>query len=209
MAELGEDLEQQEPQGDEQPPVNRRVPSRAVRLLLLLLAIVAVGVSFKILLDGASNASADPAPVKARSPYQFTAGSPAPDFTLQTLKGETVSLKDYRGEVLLINFWATWCPPCRSEMPDMEDLYIERKNQDFTVLAINIQEADKPVSSFVDRYGLTFPVLMDVTGEVSQQFGVQSLPTSFFVDKEGRIAGFSMGAMNKSAMLKKLQRVPE
>ncbi len=107
-----------------------------------------------------------------------------------------------------MNFWATWCPPCRSEMPDLEQIYAERKDE-LVVLAVNLQEAREPVQRFVDQYGLTFPIVMDTSGNVSQSFGVQSLPTTFFVDKEGRVAAFNMGPLNKSAIAKKLELVPQ
>ncbi len=135
------------------------------------------------------------------------AGEPAPEFTLQTLDGTPTSLKDYRGQVVMVNFWATWCPPCRSEMPDMEQVYQEKKQDGFTVLAVNIQEARDPIALFVNRFGLTFPILMDVAGEVTQQYGIYSLPSSYFIDREARIAEVNIGALSKAAIIKKVEAI--
>ena len=99
-----------------------------------------------------------------------------------------VSLADYRGQTVMINFWATWCPPCRSEMPDMEQIYQEGKTQDIVVLAVNMQEAKQPVQEFIDKYGLTFPVLLDTSGEISQKFGVQSLPLACSLILKGTLS---------------------
>jgi len=135
------------------------------------------------------------------------AGELAPEFTLQTLEGKPASLNDYRGQVVMVNFWATWCPPCRAEMPDMEQVYQEKKQEGFTVLAVNIQEARDPVDQFVKRYGLTFPVVMDASGQVTQQYGIYSLPSSYFIDREGRIAEVNVGALSKAAISRKVEAI--
>lgn len=178
----------------------------ALRVVALASALVAVLVGVKILADS-SSVSAVALPNSVSSMYKLTAGTPAPEFELRTLDGRLVTLADYRGKTLMVNFWATWCPPCRAEMPDMEQVYQEAKDTGFVVLAINIQEANQPIQQFVDKYGLTFPILLDVSGEVSQRYGVQSLPTSFFIDPEGRISSFNSGALNKSAIGKRLEQV--
>lgn len=118
----------------------------------------------------------------------------AEDFTLKTLKGETVSLKDYRGRLIFLNFWATWCGPCRAEMPSMQRLWEEFKEEDFVILAINIQEESKLVSSFMNERGLSFPVLLDEKGKVARTYGVRGIPTTFFLNPEGEIIGKAVGA---------------
>ena len=118
----------------------------------------------------------------------------AEDFTLKTLKGETVSLKDYRGRLIFLNFWATWCGPCRAEMPSMQRLWEEFKEEDFVILAINIQEESKLVSSFVNERGLSFPVLLDEKGKVARSYGIRGIPTTFFLNPEGEIIGKAVGA---------------
>lgn len=118
----------------------------------------------------------------------------AEDFTLKTLKGETVSLKDYRGRLIFLNFWATWCGPCRAEMPSMQRLWEEFKEEDFVILAINIQEESKLVSSFMNERSLSFPVLLDEKGKVARTYGIRGIPTTFFLNPEGEIIGKAVGA---------------
>lgn len=118
----------------------------------------------------------------------------AEDFTLKTLKGGTVNLKDYRGRLIFLNFWATWCGPCRAEMPSMQRLWEEFKEEDFVILAINIQEESKLVSSFMNERGLSFPVLLDEKGKVARSYGIRGIPTTFFLNPEGEIIGKAVGA---------------
>ena len=180
------------------------VPRRhwALRLIPLLLAVIAIGVAIKVLQGDAPGASVSlPG---ATSTYKLTSGQPAPPFTATALTGEPVSLDSLRGKAVVINFWATWCPPCRSEMPDLEQVYTGHKDNDVVVLAVNVQEAPEIINRFVHQYGLSFPVLLDTSGAISQTYGVQSLPTTIFVDKAGQISTYQMGALNKSAIEKRL-----
>ncbi len=125
---------------------------------------------------------------------------PAPDFTLQTLDGESVSLSDYRGKLVMINFWASWCPPCNSEMPDLQRYYEQHQDDDFIILGVNYQDTPDKVQAFVEKYGVTFPILLDSDGRVANLFGVQGLPTSFFVDKEGNVLGYQPGPVTKEML---------
>jgi cytochrome c biogenesis protein CcmG/thiol:disulfide interchange protein DsbE len=118
-------------------------------------------------------------------------------FTLTTLDGKSVSLNDWRGKIVLVNFWATWCPPCRSEMPDIEAAY-QTHRDNFVVLAINQSESVDAAKRFADEFHLTFPILLDTTGSVGQQFQVQALPTSFFIDPNGIIRAANLGQMNRA-----------
>ncbi|MCA0971289.1 redoxin domain-containing protein [Halobacillus litoralis] len=130
-------------------------------------------------------------------------GQTAPDFTVQTLSGETVSLTDYRGEKVMLNFWATWCPPCRAEMPDMEKFY---RNEDVTVLAVNMTDTESQpsdVSDFVKDFELTFPILMDEDLTISELYQIVPVPTSIFIDAEGRVQSVIRGAMNYDMMLQR------
>ncbi|MBI3774741.1 MAG: TlpA family protein disulfide reductase [Gammaproteobacteria bacterium] len=119
----------------------------------------------------------------------------AKDFALKDLDGKTQSLTGYRGKVVLINFWGSWCPPCRREMPSMERLYQTLKTEPFTVLAINQSESLDLVFAYTGEIepAPTFPMLLDHQGEVPPQWGVRGLPASFIVDKQGRIAYRAMG----------------
>ncbi len=125
---------------------------------------------------------------------------PAPDFTLQTLDGDSVSLSDYRGKLVMLNFWASWCPPCNSEMPDLQRYYEQHKDEDFIILGVNYQDSPDKVQAFVEKYGVTFPILLDSDGRVANLFGVQGLPTSFFVDKAGNVIGYQPGPVTKEML---------
>jgi len=120
---------------------------------------------------------------------------PAPDFTLKDLDGKTQRLADYKGKVVLVNFWATWCPPCRREMPSMERLYQKLKDQPFMILAVDQMENFDLAFTFTGQLepSPTFPVLLDEKGQTPKAWKVLGLPTSFVVDKQGRIAFRAMG----------------
>jgi thiol-disulfide isomerase/thioredoxin len=120
---------------------------------------------------------------------------PAPEFVLKDMDGKPHSLKDYRGKYVLINFWATWCPPCRREMPSLEVLYRKWHDKPFMVLAINQWEDPDLVFSYMGQLDVfpTFPILFDRDSAISQAFGVKGLPTSFVVDPEGRVIMRAVG----------------
>jgi peroxiredoxin len=119
----------------------------------------------------------------------------AQDFTLQLLTGENTTLSSYRGKVVLLNFWATWCPPCRMEMPSMETLYQRFKDQGLEILAVDLGEDINTVRQFIQNHRYTFPVLMDTNSRVGRIYGVEAIPTSFILDREGRIIARIVGAI--------------
>jgi peroxiredoxin len=114
-------------------------------------------------------------------------GFSAPGFTLETLDGETVTLADFRGKVVVVNFWATWCLPCRTEMPALERAWNALQDNGLVILAVNLQESPGHVSAFVKELGLTFPVLLDRNGAAFDQYQVQLYPTTFFIGRDGII----------------------
>lgn len=114
-------------------------------------------------------------------------GNLARDFTLETVDGNRVSLKDFGGKVVLINFWATWCPPCRDEIPDLQSAYQARQDDGFVVLGVNVEEPRVTVEQFVDEIDMTYPVLLDEGGQVLQTYRANGLPMSVIVDQEGVI----------------------
>jgi|TARA_B110000495_G_scaffold182685_1_gene178419 peroxiredoxin len=119
----------------------------------------------------------------------------APNFTLKNLDGEEVSLSQFRGKYVLVNFWATWCGPCKVEMPSLEGLYQRFKNKNFALLAIsNDMFGSTIVKPFVKTKNLNFPILLDQRLKVSNAFGVISLPSTFMIDPEGKIIGSLFGA---------------
>jgi peroxiredoxin len=121
---------------------------------------------------------------------------PAPDFTLEDLSGKRVGLKQFRGKVVFLNFWATWCIPCREEMPAMEKLHRELRDEGLEVVAVNFKESNQQVRKFFGELGLTFIALLDKEGEVSKEYGVWSLPLSYFIDRRGEFVGKAMGSRN-------------
>jgi cytochrome c biogenesis protein CcmG, thiol:disulfide interchange protein DsbE len=138
-----------------------------------------------------------------------TSQSRAPEFSLQGLDGEAVSLQSLRGKVVLVNFWATWCPPCKAEMPDLDALQREYgEDKDFVVLGVNVEEDAEAVKSFAEQHRLSFPIVLDRDGSVTtKQFGVRPLPTTFIIDREGFIRDAWNGQIAPEAMLARLQRV--
>jgi len=134
-------------------------------------------------------ASLTPTGVPARPQKGFR----APDLTLLNLEGQEVSLSDFRGKLVLVNFWATWCSPCRQELPAIQAQY--ESTDDLVVLGVNFQEGADEVRPFVTEAGLTFPVLLDETGRATLIYRVRGLPTSFLVDADGLIAAVHVGPM--------------
>src|SRR6266498_4881598 len=138
---------------------------------------------------------------KGPAPHQ---GFPAPDFELKTLTGETVKLSDLRGHAVLVNLWATWCPPCRTEMQTIETVYNEYKDQGFIVLAVNMtsQDAAEKIAPFVNEQALTYPILLDETGDMATAYQMKSLPSSFFINQDGIINEVVIGGPMAEALLR-------
>lgn len=117
----------------------------------------------------------------------------AVDFGLPSLAGNEASLSDYEGQFVFLNFWATWCPPCREEMPSMEVMHHELSDLPFRILAIDVQEQRDTVASFVDEMGYSFPILLDESGRVAANYGVRGIPTTYFISPEGTVLGMLVG----------------
>jgi peroxiredoxin len=128
----------------------------------------------------------------------------APDFSLETLDGQSVTLSDLRGQVVLVNFWATWCPPCRAEMPAFERAYQDYADQGFTIVAVNATQQDSlpDITAFVDEFGLSFPIALDNDGTIYRLYQIRSLPTSFFVDRDGVISEVVIGGPMAEALIR-------
>jgi cytochrome c biogenesis protein CcmG/thiol:disulfide interchange protein DsbE len=127
-------------------------------------------------------------------------GSVAVDFRLPTLDGTEVSLGDYRGNVVLVNFWATWCPPCRAEIPDIEAAYQARQDEGFVVLGVSVEQTQASVAPFVQAMEMTYPVLLDETGQVYRTYRAPGLPMSILVDEEGVIRARHVGGMTRAQL---------
>ncbi|RMF43609.1 MAG: TlpA family protein disulfide reductase [Anaerolineae bacterium] len=165
--------------------------------LLILLGVLSA-------LWGASQTSqADAAPKGAPSaiPVEVPA-RPAPEISLQGLDGQPVALSDFRGQVVLLNNWATWCPPCKAEMPDLQAYHEAHQADGFTVIAVNAGDPPDEVRAFAREYGLTFPVWPDPNTETLRAFGIQGLPTSFVIDRNGMVRATWTGAITRQALEK-------
>ena len=115
------------------------------------------------------------------------------EIRLQDINGNLVSLSDFRGRIVFLNFWTTWCPTCLIEMPSMEKLHQKFKGKDFAMVTVNIQESDSQIKKFFNKFNLTFTALLDTTGEVAIGFSIRAIPTTFILDKSGRTIGTIMG----------------
>lgn len=131
-------------------------------------------------------------------------GKQAPDFELTTLDGEVVALSDYQGQKVMLNFWATWCPPCRAEMPHMQTYYEEQAtNENVVILAVNLTTEDRglgKIEDFVEEFGLEFAIPMDEEGEIGSVYQAVSIPTSYMIDTQGRIQNKIVGPMDLAMM---------
>jgi len=181
--------------------------SRWTVLSLLVLALAVVW-TFASRVPVAATTGGAPPP----SPRE---GFSAPDFALETLAGDQVALSDLRGKVVLVNFWASWCPPCRAEMPAIERVYRSHKDLGLEVLAINTtnQDDQAAAAAFVQEFGLTFPVPLDHTGAVSASYNLRGLPSTYFIDRQGVIrtvvvGGPMSGALVQSRVEELLQENP-
>ncbi|KMY49681.1 TlpA disulfide reductase family protein [Peribacillus loiseleuriae] len=133
-------------------------------------------------------------------------GQKAPDFELETLSGEKVKLSDYQGKKVMLNFWATWCGPCREEMPDMET-FAKGLGKDTVILAINL-DPQNDVQTFVDEMGVTFPILLDsqnIKNAVNKRYKVAAMPTTYFIDSEGLISRKHIGQVSLQSMEKYIE----
>lgn len=134
-------------------------------------------------------------------------GAPAPTFALAALDGNRLTLADYRGSVVLINFWTTWCPPCRTEMPALQKVFGQYQDQGFVVLAVNVTEMDDraEVAPFVEELGLTFPILLDEESRVSEDlYHILGLPTSVFIGRDGVVRDIYIGALDLENLERKI-----
>ena len=154
--------------------------------VIILLVIAGIG-AFAV--GGSFASKDDPIP---------KAGGQAPDFSLPGLDGKVHKLSDYRGKVVMINFWGTFCPPCKEEMPDIQAQYEKWKDEGFVVLGVNLAESKITVQGFVRENKLTFPILLDDQMEIRKKYGVVNYPTTFFIDRSGKIVWKQEGQMQES-----------
>ena len=133
-----------------------------------------------------------------------TLGKSVGDFALSDLEGETIHLSDYHGKYVLLNAWATWCPPCRAEMPDLNDFYLTHQEKGFEILAINAGESRDVASQFANSLQLGFKILLDSDGSVLAGLGITGFPTSILIDPEGKVAMMHVGMIFPEDLNKKI-----
>ncbi len=168
-------------------------PSRAriIAMMMVGLGLLATGAMFIMLLDQRAASAQDFSAVPAKVNF------PAPELILQDLSGKQVSLEDYRGSVVLVNLWATWCPPCREEMPTLQTFYEKYQREGFVLVAINQEETLDVVQPFVSEFGLTFPVWLDKDYDAQRKFNTMNLPSSYVVDRDGVVRLMWIGGISK------------
>lgn len=135
------------------------------------------------------------------------AGDEAPNFHLTTLDGETVELSDYKGKGVFLNFWATYCPPCKDEMPYMDNQYAEFKDKGVEILAVNVGEPLLTAERFAERYDLSFPILMDEREEVYKAYGVKPIPATFLIDKDGKVVDRVTKGLTEEEIREMMERI--
>lgn len=165
---------------------------RALSAFLILGAIMALGIGLRLvrLFPAFGSSLARPA---------VEPGNPLPDFSLTSLDGQTITLEQWRGHPVVINFWATWCPPCRDEMPLLEAAFKDSQGK-LVVIGVNYAESPDKVSSFVRQAGITFPIALDQEGIVAERYQVSGYPTTFFVNAEGTLVARHLGQLNQSIL---------
>ncbi|MDX1601006.1 MAG: redoxin domain-containing protein [Anaerolineales bacterium] len=127
-------------------------------------------------------------------------GSEAPEFSLQSVAGESVELSSYRGQVVFLNFWATWCGPCRVEMPTLQTYYDRYRDEGFTVFGVNAGEDQAQVEAFQQELGITFPLLLDPDERIQRRYRVRAYPTSILIDRQGKIAKVHFGILTEEQL---------
>jgi cytochrome c biogenesis protein CcmG/thiol:disulfide interchange protein DsbE len=183
----------------------RQDPGRLIAMMMFAGGLVAMGVMFLLIKDNQSgdvvSSTTDISAVPLQMDY------PAPELELVTLDGVPVSLADFRGSVVLVNLWATWCPPCREEMPTLNAFYEKYKDQNFLLIAINQEEPREVVQPFVEEFGLTFPVWLDEDYLAEDAFKTVHLPSSYVIGRDGRVRLMWIGGISRENLEKSVPEI--
>ncbi len=181
-----------------------KTPQRPLVLLILLLAaLLAAGcgaASDEVVATGLPNLAEATTRGVNNAQRGLEPGQLAPDFTLQFADGTKTQLSDWQGQPVVLNFWATWCAPCREEMPEFVAAYDRYQGDGLVVVGINAQESASQAAEFMGEFDMAFPVALDVRGDVQQLYNVRGLPTTVFIDREGRIVERWAGLLRASAL---------
>jgi peroxiredoxin len=173
------------------------LPTRFYAMLLIGTGLIALGIVLFIILN---NSAVPPDVTTSAIPAKVDFASP--DLTLTDLSGKAVSLREYLGSVVLVNLWATWCPPCQDEMPALQTFYESHKTDGFVLIGIDQEETYDIVEPFVTRYGLTFPVWLDENYIAQRKFNTESLPSSYVIDRRGKVRLMWFGSISEKFLEK-------
>jgi peroxiredoxin len=176
---------------------NRSSFQRVIAFMVIGMGLITIGIAAMTLITlRQSNAASDVSAIPVKVEYS------APSLTLTDLNGNPRSLTDYLGQVVLVNMWATWCPPCREEMPTLQAFYEDYSKDGFVIIGLNDGDAAEEVRDFVASYGMTFPVWLDPAYLSETSFGTMNLPSSFVIDRQGKVRLQWVGAVSRENLEK-------
>ena len=187
-----------------------RKKRKSDRSLWILLALIAVVLAVILLLPSCGGRAAKGGTTEEEAATLVRAGDEAPDFTVTMVDGSQVTLSELRGKVVLLNFWATWCPPCQEELKRVQKEIVDRfKGKDFVFLAISREETKEQVKKFRERNGYTFPMGLDPERRIYSKFATATIPRNFIIDKKGKIVEIEIGYTKESfaKMIEKLEKL--
>ncbi|MCC0562678.1 thiol-disulfide oxidoreductase ResA [Brevibacillus borstelensis] len=142
-----------------------------------------------------------------KDPNAVKVGKEAPNFSLEQLNGPAVTLSDFRGKGVILNFWGTWCEPCKKEMPDLQKQYEAYKDKGLLILGVNIGESPVTVEPFTKQFGITFPILMDKQSEITKLYRIVPIPSTFFIDPDGKVQEIFLGPLNEDMITQKVAKI--
>ncbi|TPG89631.1 thiol-disulfide oxidoreductase ResA [Brevibacillus laterosporus] len=140
-------------------------------------------------------------------PNEIKKGDKAPNFSLQSLEGQPMTLADLKGKGVILNFWGSWCEPCRNEMPDLEKVWLANKDQNIVIVGVNVGESEVSAEQFVRQVKTTFPILMDKQKEVTRVYNIGKMPTTFYIDQDGIVRDIMFGQMNEKSINSMLEKI--
>lgn len=178
-------------------------------VLVLILVVIMLGTYVKQQIEANKNVSTGltGTEVELKNKVKgLNKGETPPDFTLTTLAGETLTLSDLKGKKVVLNFWATWCPPCKAEMPHMQDYYGDKaKDKNVEIVAVNLFYTEKSldnVENFINSYDITFPIPLDKNDEIGKKYEVLTIPSTYFIDSEGHVQHRVVGPVDEDMLTK-------